>query len=146
MKRILILMIIVFSAATNTMAQELNDISVIQYVDWSRKLVSEADHLEKLQQQVLKLQQTCDELRSSWKKTCMDYLNASGRKYTDNLDYLIQNTDPAFDGQELYDALLKARESAVERETRRYGDPVHKTDPEKKDGGYLDERMLKKLK
>ena len=146
MKRILIFILAIFSVAFSTKAQDINDITVLQYVDWSRKLSAEADNVEELQQKIGKLQATCEKLRSSWKNTCMGYLNAPGRKYTDDLDYLIQNTDPAFDGQELYDALLKARETAVERKVRRYDEPVQESEPEKKDGGYLDERMLRRLK
>lgn len=146
MKRILIVLLAAFSTALSTKAQEINDITVLQYVEWSRKLAAEADRLEEIQQKLVKLQKTCDDLRYSWKKTCMEYLNTSGNKYTDDLDYLIQNTDPDFDGQELYDALLKARDSAVERKTRRQDEPVQESELEKKDGGYLDERMLKRLK
>lgn len=146
MKRILIIILTVFSVALSTKAQEINDITIMQYVDWSRKLAAEADHMEELQQKAVKLQKTCDDLRSSWKKTCMGYLNSPGKKNTDDLDYLIRNTDPDFDGQGLYDALLKARENAVERKNRRQDEPVQESEPEKKDGGYLDERMLKKLK
>lgn len=144
MKRISILLITVFLAAFSMKAQELTNVT--QYIFWARKLVSEDDHIAKVKLQIDSLQVKCDSLRSSWNQICMTYLGSTGKKYIDDLEYMIQNTDPAFDGQELYDALLNARDKAVERRTRRSQEPTSTPDPDKSGDGYLDERMLKDLK
>jgi len=143
MNRVLIFIITIFSTLFCATAQEIKDITIFPYIDWSRKLVEEADDLIELQHEIECLNARCDSLRSSWNQVCVKYLNSLGNKYIDDIDYLIQNTDPAFDGQELYDTLIKARSKALDRRTDNGARP---SGPIRKDEGYLDERNLKNLK
>ena len=144
MKRLIMFAFAVLSLALSAGAQEINDENVNGYLNWARKLVEEADHLENVKREVISLQKECDSLRVTWNRTCMDYLASSAVRYTDDLDYLIQNTDPQFDGQELYDLLLAEREKAVER--KKAGRTAPESPSDDRSGGYLDERVLRSLK
>lgn len=144
MKRLIIFtfasLIFVFGAH----AQNIDEMNINIYLAWAQALVNEADGIEKIEQEISSLEETCDSLRTSWSQTCKEYLDSPKTKYIEDLDYLIENTDPAFDGQELYDRLVTARNNAVEYRHKNQDSP--ESPIKENSGGYLDDRVLRSLR
>lgn len=144
MKHLIIFSLALLSFVFSAHAQDINETNVNIYLTWARTIVNESDELEKLKQEIVSLQEACDSLRHTWRQTCMEYLDSPKTKYIEDLDYLIENTDPTFDGQELYDRLVTARNNSVERRNKNQNLPES---PSKENiGGYLDDRVLRSLK
>lgn len=84
--------------------------------------------IDSLNAYISKARLQLDSLRTSWRQTCEAYLNSSQSQTAEELDYLIAHTDPAFDGEDLYNRLVGARQLAETDDAEK--EPEGVTEPE----------------
>lgn len=91
-----------------------------QYINLCSEITDLSIDIEAYKADIKSFNEQIDSLRLRWRTICEDYLSGDVLLKED-LDYLIKNTDPDFDGQELYNRLLAAQPTGKAGNLPRHG-------------------------